>query len=440
MKHKARELVVFSRYPQPGTTKTRLIPALGPEGAAELQRRMTLNLLRQIRQLRRSVALHVQVRYEGGNARLMRYCFGEGLNYLPQGEGDLGERMSRALRQSFERGSARTVIVGTDCPDVSAAVLEEAFEMLALRDLVLGPARDGGYYLIGLDQPAPDLFKEIPWGTDEVLARTHQKARVLGLSVGFLELLQDIDRPEDLDSLTAGNGHETSGLISAVIPALNEAENIDDTLRSVASGTNVESVVVDGGSRDGTRELARRCGARVIETSPGRAHQMNCGAATAQGDILLFLHADTLLPGAYDGCVRRILSEGGVAAGAFRFRLSRSSPILQFIERTTNFRAQRLEVPYGDQGLFLTRQTFEEVGKFPEWPIMEDVEIIKRLRALGRIAIANAPAVTSARRWEELGDLYTSLFNQVMLLGHFLGVSPQRLARWYRGEDASDRA
>ena len=435
---RSRRLVVFSRYPQPGTTKTRLIPALGAEGAAELQRRMTLHLLRHARKLRRRSDVAVEVRFEGGDRRLMKRSFGGAVRYRSQGDGDLGDRMARAFRESFEHGSGRTVIVGTDCPDVSAGVLDEAFEMLGLRDLVLGPARDGGYYLIGLNRHAPELFRDMPWGTDEVLATTHERARSLGLSVGFVDLLQDVDRPEDLQAAAALEDGATSGLLSVVIPTLNEAENIGPTLESVASGNRVETVVVDGGSTDGTPELARRHGARVISSAPGRAHQMNRGAEAAGGNLLLFLHADTLLPEAYDKCARRILSEPGVAAGAFEFRLSRRSPILKLIERTTNFRARRLGVPYGDQGLFVTRRTFEAVGGFPDMPIMEDVEIVKRLRAQGRIVIANAPAATSARRWEELGEVYTSLFNQVMLLGYSLGVSPTRLARWYRGDGHAD--
>ncbi|MBW2059251.1 MAG: TIGR04282 family arsenosugar biosynthesis glycosyltransferase [Deltaproteobacteria bacterium] len=191
-------LIVFTRYPEPGKTKTRLIPSLGPRGAAELQRRMTEHTMARARELRRIRPLHIEIRYDGGAEHLVRTWLGPGFSYQSQGGGDLGRRMAVAFRDAFLDGADRVVLVGTDCPDLTENHLGEAFDSLKKTDVVLGPARDGGYYLIGLRQARADLFLDMPWGTEKVLERTRQVAEGLGASVRLLEALGDMDRPEDL--------------------------------------------------------------------------------------------------------------------------------------------------------------------------------------------------------------------------------------------------
>ena len=191
-------LIIFSRYPEPGKTKTRMIPALGKEGAAELQRQMTEHTLYQARKLSLYRSLTVEVHFAGGDRQLMQEWLGSDVTYYQQGSGDLGQRMSSAIRRAFAVGMARVVIIGTDCPDVNPFILTEAFDALKRQDLVLGPAEDGGYYLIGLNCPIIELFNQIQWGTDRVLAQTKNIAKKLSLSVHYLPILADVDRPEDL--------------------------------------------------------------------------------------------------------------------------------------------------------------------------------------------------------------------------------------------------
>lgn len=138
--------------------------------------------------------------YEGGNSTLMRSWLGGGIEYQPQSEGDLGTRMSSAFETTFSLGFKQMVMTGTDCPGLSAGILAEAFRMLERHHLVLGPAADGGYYLIGLKGLDLHLFEDVHWGTSRVLGETLERARALGMETGFLEQLSDVDRPEDLDN------------------------------------------------------------------------------------------------------------------------------------------------------------------------------------------------------------------------------------------------
>jgi uncharacterized protein len=189
-------LLIFTRYPIPGQAKTRLIPALGPVGAADLQRRMT----RQTIDLAIQTHHPFRIQFCGGTIAQMSDWLGDH-DYKPQGEGDLGDRMDRAFDQGFASGYDRVVIIGTDCPGIDRTILNQAVTALESQDLVLGPAADGGYYLIGLRRRIPELFKSIAWSTETVRAKTLEIATALNLTYTLLPELSDIDRPEDLEHL-----------------------------------------------------------------------------------------------------------------------------------------------------------------------------------------------------------------------------------------------
>jgi uncharacterized protein len=191
-------LIVFTRYPIPGKTKTRLIPALGAAGAANLHCQMTEHTLAQVRQLQAD-GVAIEVHYAGAEFdRDLADWLGADLVYRSQGDGDLGDRMALAIKTAVDAGYERVIIIGTDCPGLSADILQLAFQQLRDRDVVLGPAIDGGYYLIGMQRFIPELFVGIDWGTSAVRQQTIEIATKLGLSMGDLPLLADIDRPEDL--------------------------------------------------------------------------------------------------------------------------------------------------------------------------------------------------------------------------------------------------
>jgi rSAM/selenodomain-associated transferase 2 len=219
--------------------------------------------------------------------------------------------------------------------------------------------------------------------------------------------------------------------LTVVLPTLDEADQLPRTLDAVASAAGVEVLVVDGGSGDATVELARRRGARVLRAPRGRAAQLNVGAAAARGGSLLFLHADSRLPSGFDAEIERLLAQRDVVAGAFRLHIDAPGAALRIIEAVANLRADHLHLPYGDQALFVRREVFESAGGFPELPIMEDFELVRRLRRRGRIELSPLAVRSSARRWRSRGPWTTTLINQAVVTGYFLGVAPATLARWY---------
>jgi len=219
--------------------------------------------------------------------------------------------------------------------------------------------------------------------------------------------------------------------ISIIIPALNEESVLASTLESIRASCALEVILVDGGSIDGTQKVAHAHGAKILFSPPGRAKQMNCGAAAALGNILLFLHADTLLPPQFERLIQGVLAHRGVVAGAFELRIDSPSTILRGIERMANWRSRRLHMPYGDQALFVRAELFHSIGGFSELPIMEDFELMRQLRRKGRIEMIPEPALTSARRWEQAGILRTTLANQVAIAAYLMGMPPARIACWY---------
>lgn len=235
--------------------------------------------------------------------------------------------------------------------------------------------------------------------------------------------------------------------ISIIIPVLNEELMIGRTLQHILNVQNIQKniqniqptdappwqiIVVDGGSHDRTVEIVQSFPVQVITKTGGRAVQMNEGAKIATGEILLFLHGDTLLPADFVDWVEKVINTPGAIAGAFRLRINSSQPFLRVIEILVNWRSHYGQLPYGDQAIFLKAETFRKIGGFPLMPIMEDFVLIRQLSKMGKIAIAPVAVITSERRWQKLGILKTTLINQLIIIGYWCGVSPEKLAKWYR--------
>jgi len=429
-------LIVITKYPEPGRVKTRLKAALGDERAAFLHREMVEHALEWASAWSGNTRVALEVRIDGATEEQFREWLGSGPEYITQGAGDLGARMSRSFDDGFRRGDNRIVLIGTDSPQLTPAHIQLAFERLLHHDLVLLPATDGGYGLIGLRSVAPELFRDIAWGTGEVLGATIERAAGMGLSVSMLKPLGDVDTPEDL---TLWDRTSTQ-FISVIIPTLNEEGNILQTLERVGDIPDGEVIVVDGGSRDGTVEMAEEWGARVVRSEPGRGRQMDRGASEADGDILLFLHADTLLPEDYHTLLREAMSAPLTVGGAFTWKVDSPGPFLRWIERTVDWRTRLFRLPFGDQAIFVKASLFRELDGYASIPLMEDVDMVRRLRKYGDIVCLDAPVTTSARRYERFGPVRTTLRNKVIFFGYYLGIRPDRLARWYYGRSQAPEA
>jgi len=219
--------------------------------------------------------------------------------------------------------------------------------------------------------------------------------------------------------------------ISVIVPTLNEQLHLPATLGSVALAPGDELIVVDGGSSDQTVMLAQQFTPHVLRSPPGRAVQMNRGAQHAQGDILLFLHADTRLPPGGLEAVRQAVQAGAIG-GAFRLTLTPPTQALRLVAWGTNVRTRLGQLPYGDQALFMPRVIFEALGGYDDVPFMEDVRMVQALRTRGRLVIIPQTVYTSGRRWQRDGVLYTTVRNTILIMLYFCGVPPATLQRWYR--------
>ena len=226
----------------------------------------------------------------------------------------------------------------------------------------------------------------------------------------------------------------TSARLSVVIPALNEAAGISAVLHALAplAARGAQLLVADGGSVDGTVTLAQVGGAQIVHAPRGRALQMNAGAQQATGEVLLFLHADTRLPPDADRLIAQALANGPQVWGRFDVRIEGQPRMLRVIAAFMNWRSRWSGIATGDQALFMTRAAFDAVGGFPVQPLMEDIEMSKRLLKLSRPACLRARVVTSGRRWETQGVWRTVLLMWRLRLAYWRGATPERLAALYK--------
>lgn len=237
------------------------------------------------------------------------------------------------------------------------------------------------------------------------------------------------------------NRQYSSFSLSVIIPAFNEERSIEKCLLRVKSAPfDVEIIVIDGGSTDNTVKVAKKHCKKVLCATPpsSRSKCLNRGAEVAKGDILLFLHADTLLPLHYESTISNVLHIEDVKVGAFGFKVDERLFGISLIENLANWRARYLGMPYGDQALFMHRSTFFALGGFPNQNLMEDFDFITKahqhfgtLHCVHSTLPSLSHVLTSARRWKSKGVLFTSLFNQLIIFCHFIGIESSQLSQWY---------
>jgi uncharacterized protein len=431
---------IFAKAPVAGRVKTRLVPAVGAEGAVRLAMALLEDTLEALLAHGRAAPVLAV-----DNVAAFQ---GRGLPMVEQGTGDLGERLERVLGRGLARAPV-ALVVGSDTPGFPAPLLEEAFSALERADAVLTPAEDGGFTLLGLRRCPPGLLRGLPWSKPETLRATEARLRARGLGVLRTRPWFDVDGPADLARLrvelsegTVQARHTAEVLgtlsmkpwLSVVMPVLDEARRLEAVLRRLVGLPGVDEVlVVDGGSSDVTRVVAQGvAGVRLLEAPRGRARQMNAGAAAARGEVLCFLHADVTLPHDAVRHVACAMAREGVVACAFRTRTvddagpSWAGALLPMAD----LRSRWTDRPYGDQAVSVRRSAFEKVGGFPDQPLMEDVELARRLSALGRVVRLRAQVKVSGRRFLRR-PLRTLLYWNSFPMLYRLGVRATILEKLY---------
>lgn len=436
----AAKICIFAKPPIAGNAKTRLGVDVGAERAALLARSFLVDTCAAAREI--PWALSILATTGPLDPALDTQL---ALPSWPQGDGDLGARLERVLQRAL-REAPIAIAIGADSPGLPTRLLESARDALASADAALGPAADGGFYVLAVRTCPQGLLADLPWSAANTFDRTLERLRARGLEVTVLEPWFDVDTVADLERLTglidagaidAPATCKTLGAppLSIIMPVLDEerriARAIDDVL---ALGGRKEVIVVDGGSCDQTLAIARTKPVRVIEAPRGRARQMNAGAAVAAGEVLLFLHADTTLPRDALAHVERTLADPAVVAGAFRtWTIADGEPAPWFspLLHAADLRSRYTSVPYGDQAQFVRTGAFHRAGGFPDQPLMEDIELSRRLRRIGKLRTARASVRVSGRRFLARPIFYTLAVNVFPSL-YYLGVSPERLAKIYR--------
>lgn len=428
-----RQLLIFMRYPELGKVKSRLAGGIGDQEALRLHTllaRRTLGIAYDFKRLHSDVSVFLVVEPPRCTDDLARTFPGPWGTDGQSGE-HLGERMAHAIRRAFDRGGREVVLIGSDIADVQMADLVAAFERLRDETAVLGPAQDGGFYLIGLGRFAREPFQPVEWGTGTVFERTAALLRQAGLRVETLDVRRDVDRPTDVGWMLREPLFRES--LSVIVPTLKDPSIMVPRLRSlkVRMWPDDELVVVHG-VEDGAwtiQEIEPRI--RAVTAPRGRGLQLNHGARCASGSILLFLHDDTELPDQFPYLVRRTVQEAGMALGCFTLSFVPSTSALDLIARWANARSRLFRLPYGDQALFCRREVFDRVGGFRRRYLMEDVEFVRACRAHGALRMLEERVMTSADRYLKRGVLRNSLQNHVTMLLYGLGMDEKRLYRWY---------
>lgn len=441
-------ICVFAKPPVAGRVKTRLIPRLGSSGAAELAAAFLEDTCASVSAL--PWAKTVLASTEVG---LSERFLGPAEIWL-QGDGDLGARLSNIFQRAL-RDHIFAIAVGADSPGLPAKFLEQAREALTRVDAVIGPCKDGGFYLLGLRTCRQDLLSGISWSAATTCEETIGKLQAAGLTVHVLPSWFDVDTAEDLeklDSLLSANHiqaprtkdflatHDVAReapqpfACSVIIPTLNEREHLPQTLAALENQDGIHEVIVaDGGSTDGTREwLTARNFARMVDAPNGKGNQLNAGAHAASGNVLLFLHADCQLPPDGGRRIASALQSNSVAGGCFEVRFTADRPLsLKVVAAGINFRTRLSRAATGDQGIFVRRQVFEKNGGCPDWPLFEDVELVRRIKKAGRFAVLRSRLLVSPRRHLTRGVFRTVLLIYGLRVAFWLGVSPFTLKKWF---------
>lgn len=437
-----KALIIFTRIPEPGKTKTRMMPRLTPAQCAKLHTCFLKDIFRECKKI--SADIFVSYSPEGNLLRL-KQIFGR-QRYIPQDGESLGERMYHAISLVLGNGYDACLLIGTDVPEISCGCLKKAFEVLENKEVVFGKTTDGGYYLVGMKKPYRAAFALDSYGHGKVLKETIQDLQREKITVGYTETLADMDTVSDLQGYrermrkdpkkkrsSTGKYLAKISWISVIVPVYNEAGTIDSMVRQLETlRGKCEILLVDGGSTDGTLERIPAW-IEVLKSPKGRAFQMNLGAEKSTGDILFFLHCDSELPSHPLARIRKVMRD--YRAGCFGIAFHSCHFFMFTCRIISNHRVKDRKVMFGDQGIFIDRELFFEAGGFPEIPIMEDYQFSLTLKKMHvKLGMADRRIYTSDRRFPKGTVPKLKLMWKMNRLRKMYrdGVPAERLAEMYR--------
>jgi rSAM/selenodomain-associated transferase 2/rSAM/selenodomain-associated transferase 1 len=430
-----KALVVFLRYPQLGRVKRRLAEGVGEEEALRIYTmllRRNLGVVKDFLGMQRDVEAFL-CHEPPEAAEELRENYPGPYSLIPQRNGDLGKRMEGAFLDLFELGYGEVVLLGSDIADLEPSDICGAFMALSKGEVPIGPSHDGGFYLLGLRRPFPAVFALGEWSTGDVLQRVLKALH--GFRFVLLNKRHDVDTPSDMHLVSRGMFRDT---ISVIIPhlegGLDEALSLANRIRSLM-WPNDEVVLAEG------TEKALLCaqeeeplqGIRLVRSSRGRGIQLNTGACASRGDILWFLHADSDPPSDFAYLLRKLYRGSHCSFGCFRLGFRDEAPIMRLVSMWANARTALLKIPYGDQGIFCRRDIFARVGGFGKRLIMEDVDLARSLKKLGKLLFLRERLLTSPNRYLKGGVLRTALRNQLTMSMYLRGIPEERIYRYYYG-------
>ena len=403
-----RAIIIFTRVPIPGKTKTRMMPYLKKIECSKLHESFLKDIGKEVSKVNGDIF----VAYTPNDKENKLFeILGENKEYFPQYGDNIGNKMYNALEYIFEKNYDSFLLIGTDIPEIRKDHFEKAFKLLEESSIVFGPSKDGGYYLVGMKKPEKSVFNIDNYGHGNVLSNTVKSLENLGLKIGFIEELNDIDTPSDLRKLKDRNignknfyNSETGkyidqlNKISVIVPIYNEEKTIISLQNQLLPYKNsCEIIFVDGGSTDNTLNLIKD-DFNLIHSKKGRQNQMNLGAEKSNGDILFFLHSDSILPKNFLEEIKDVMEKYSV--GSFGIKFDSKNFFMITNRVISNFWAKYRRIIFGDQGLFLKRELFFKQGMFPNIPIMEDYQFSLDLRRnIKKIGMTKNRILTSHRRY-----------------------------------------
>lgn len=435
-------LIYFTKEPIEGKVKTRLARTIGDVEATKIYKLLLENLLNLNISSHIDTFISLDIFTDNYNK-----SFQEQTIIFQKGK-NIGEKMANAFLDIFEKGYESVILVGADIPLIDENIIDDAFNDLKQNQAILSKTKDEGYYLIGFQKKS---FTKKPFEIDfsnAVYKKTLQALKPLRVKEGF-ELF-DIDEIEDLRRFAnISEVHTNEKLhsysktllsklpkISVIIPVYYEKENLPKTiehLKSNAKDNDYEIIVCDTPLKTTIEDIDCSNLKTLISKKAGRAFQLNSGAVYAKAEVLFFLHADSFVPKNWDETIYNKYLKNKELAGAFTLGIKTTNSLIKIIEFFANVRVKVTNTPYGDQGQFFSSALFHEIKGYDEIPLMEDIAIIRKIHSKNiPIKILKDKIYTSDRRWQKEGIFYTTLRNRVLSTLYLLGVSSEKLKKYYK--------